>query len=74
MSIRRWSSKSFKSHVAGLLTKIRHSHGKANPIYDYAHMTTTAMPFQFNDLERVECYPAMDTMYLSGYSPSQPTA
>ena len=42
-----------------------------NPIYNYAHMTTIAMPSQFNDLERIEYYPATDTMYLAGYSPAQ---
>jgi len=45
-----------------------------NPIYSYAHMTTVAMPPQFNDLERIEYYPATDTMYLSGYSTSRPNS
>ena len=46
--------------------------GKGNPIYDYAHVSSVAMPAPFNDLERVEYYPATDTMYLSGYSASLP--
>ena len=45
---------------------------KGNPIYDYAHMTTTPMPSQLNGMERIEYYPATDTMYLSGYSSSLP--
>ena len=43
-----------------------------NPIYNYAHMTTIAMPSQFNDLERIEYFPATDTMYLTGYNATYP--
>ena len=52
-----------------------------NPIYDYdaPHMKLTLLPSlpplpsdQFNAVERIEYYPATDTMYLSGYTSSHP--
>jgi hypothetical protein len=43
-----------------------------NPEYSFANMTTTATPADLNKLERLEYYPASDTMYLTGYSASLP--
>jgi hypothetical protein len=45
--------------------------GKGNPVYDYAKSTIVARPAPLTQLERIEYYPATDTMYLSGYSAEQ---
>ncbi|MGI4788127.1 MAG: hypothetical protein ACRYFS_04685 [Janthinobacterium lividum] len=45
---------------------------RGNPLYDFSHVTAAPMPSDFTDLERIEYFPATDTMYLSGYSNAQP--
>ena len=47
---------------------------QGNPIYDYGHVTTAAMPSQFKELDRTEYDPTSDTMYLSGFSAALPNA
>ncbi|MEY9932385.1 hypothetical protein ABH926_007036 [Catenulispora sp. GP43] len=46
------------------------SHG--NPIYDYAHMVTTALPAPFKPVRRLYYDLAADVMYVSGYTADQP--
>ena len=45
-----------------------------NPIYNYANMTTTALPSVFTEVDRIEYFPSTDTMYLTGYTSSYPNS
>jgi hypothetical protein len=46
------------------------SHG--NPIYDYAHLVTTALPAPFKPVRRLYYDVHTDVMYVSGYTAAQP--
>jgi len=43
-----------------------------NPMYNFTSMTTVTEPAPFNEIWRIEYYPSSDTMYLGGYTSSQP--
>jgi hypothetical protein len=45
--------------------------GRGNPVYAYDQAAALPHPEPLTQLERVEYYPATDTMYLSGYSAEQ---
>jgi hypothetical protein len=45
---------------------------KGNPIYSYSSMKKQTNPGIFNDLRRIEYFPATDTMYLSGFTVDHP--
>lgn len=47
---------------------------KGNPIYTYRSMQKEKTPSFFKDLRRIEYFPEIDTMYLSGFTVDHPAS